>query len=185
MRALMLFMILVVCSCAPQSENYTALPSANNMQMAEDTVEKLVQLYPPASTRMLLPGTPADSYGQALEEKLRARGYAVQAGDIVADWLAALSSPVIETPVEEVPHSRKPVSKKASKATHKAAPVIAVEVTAQPTARATEVALHYLVDPIGEERYRLAIMADSRVLSRVYARADSRFGAAGAWSLKE
>jgi type IV secretion system protein TrbH len=48
-----------------------------NRTMAYDTVKRLVPLYPPASTRFNLAQATPDSYGTALVEFLRAKGYAI------------------------------------------------------------------------------------------------------------
>ena len=58
--------------------NFTeTLPATYSAQMADDTVNRLSALYPPADTRFTLQQQPLDPFGAALVGKLRERGYAV------------------------------------------------------------------------------------------------------------
>jgi hypothetical protein len=51
---------------------------ADDKKVVEDTVQKLVTLYPPALTRFSLRHPASDPFGTALVTSLRAKGYALQ-----------------------------------------------------------------------------------------------------------
>ena len=50
---------------------------AYNREIAEDSVKKLVALYPPATTRIDIKQATADDFGGKLVELLRVKGYAI------------------------------------------------------------------------------------------------------------
>jgi len=52
-------------------------PATLNERLATDTVKQLTVLYPPASTRFDLGQPTPDTYGSALVESLRIKGYAI------------------------------------------------------------------------------------------------------------
>jgi type IV secretion system protein TrbH len=71
--------LLVGCATTETVGNFVpaqTTPSLNRT-MAYDTVKQLVPLYPPASTRFNLGQPTPDSYGTALVEFLRAKGYSI------------------------------------------------------------------------------------------------------------
>ena len=91
----LLLLASILAGCVTQGTygkygNFTeTLPAAYSAQMADDTVNRLSALYPPANTRFTLQQQPLDPFGAALVGKLRERGYAVmepppQSGQIQA-----------------------------------------------------------------------------------------------------
>lgn len=59
------------------SEALLTTAPAESQVIARDVVKKLVTLYPPAKTRFDLQQTAADSFGLALVEQMRSKGYAL------------------------------------------------------------------------------------------------------------
>jgi hypothetical protein len=186
--AILILALATLTACAQQSVNHAGLSATANAELATDTVRKLEALYPPASTHILLSQATEDAYGEALEKKLRERGYALQSSDGL-DWLAASPgaqpAPAI-TPVQpSAPHTASGKPTKPSTITHQAVPVIPVTQTTPAAPEATNLSVGYLVDQLGSGLYRVTITADARVVSRVYTASKNHLAAAGAWSLKE
>jgi len=69
----------------------------NNAQLAEETVAKLVALYPPAKTKFQLKQESADPFGSVFVKGLRDRGYAVAEFDKNAKEAPPLSDAEILT----------------------------------------------------------------------------------------
>ena len=80
-HAPLLFLLAGLAGCAsikPYGNFLGANAPANlNERLAADTVNQLVTLYPPASTRFDLGQPTPDAYGSALVESLRIKGYAI------------------------------------------------------------------------------------------------------------
>lgn len=87
--------------------NFTeTLPATYTVQMADDTVNRLSALYPPANTRFTLQQQPVDPFGAALVGRLRERGYAImeplpQSGQIQVKG-SEVPQPVSETDLRYV-----------------------------------------------------------------------------------
>ena len=81
MRLSIMTLAMAAClsGCATQRPhgNFAGATAAYEDQMAEDAVQQLVALHPPAKTHLKLEQTPTDSYGAALVDKLRKAGYAL------------------------------------------------------------------------------------------------------------
>jgi Conjugal transfer protein TrbH len=180
MRALLAVLIpLLTTGCAPQSGNVAGAQDSQNQLMAEDSAQTIAKLYPAATTRIFLSQVSNDAYGTALEKRLRESGYAVQKNEGIDDWFAMIS-PAQSTPL---PPSKPELT--SSDATHQAVPVLPVTTGAQPIAEVTNVPVSYMIDHLDGGLYRLSITLDARQLSRVYAQSSKKFGAAGAWALRE
>ena len=73
--------MLTACASSPQTEmgNFVQTPVvAHEQKMVEDSVKKLLALYPPATTKFELQHIASDSFGVRLIESLRSKGYAIQ-----------------------------------------------------------------------------------------------------------
>lgn len=86
MRVLVAVLALVLAGCASHQQYgaFAEAPAGHRDVMAIDAVNQMAYLYPPASTRLSMVLEPTDSFGQALVDRLRLMGYAVQeapAGD--------------------------------------------------------------------------------------------------------
>ena len=83
MRKITFIVLLLVglSGCVTTQSKYgNFLPptsAAYNKTMAEDAVKQLLILYPPASTRFDLQQTTPDTFGIALVESMRVKGYAL------------------------------------------------------------------------------------------------------------
>ncbi len=75
---LVLYLVLNLQGCATLSEgNYSKAPDALNKTISTDTVNRLVSLYPPASTRFHIKQNVKDHFGLSLVESLRQKGYSI------------------------------------------------------------------------------------------------------------
>lgn len=76
-----LILTLAFCGCTTTTPYGNFVddpnPGLDQDKMAADVVTRLVTLYPPARTRLALHQSTPDRFGQALVDKLRARGYAL------------------------------------------------------------------------------------------------------------
>jgi len=80
MRFMILALLLAGCTTnSPLHYGNYLNPSAvaYNKEIAEDSVKKLVALYPPATTRIDIKQATADDFGGKLVELLRVKGYAI------------------------------------------------------------------------------------------------------------
>lgn len=71
---------LAGCTASPTPASYGNFAAANpaiEKKVADDAVERLVTLYPPAVTRFDLQHPAADPFGTSLVATLRVRGYAL------------------------------------------------------------------------------------------------------------
>lgn len=77
--ALILTLAFFGCTTTRPYGNFVHDPNAglDQEKIATDVVARLVTLYPPARTRLELDQPTPDRFGQALVDKLRARGYAL------------------------------------------------------------------------------------------------------------
>ncbi len=80
MRFMILALLLAGCTTtSPLHYGNYLNPSAvaYNREIAEDSVKKLVAIYPPATTRIDIKQATADDFGGKLVELLRVKGYAI------------------------------------------------------------------------------------------------------------
>lgn len=70
-------LILAGCATAPYGNFVKDTEGLNQQKIADDTVNKIIELYPPAKTRFELQQPTPDSFGLALIRGLRDRGYAI------------------------------------------------------------------------------------------------------------
>ncbi|MFL6633912.1 MAG: conjugal transfer protein TrbH [Massilia sp.] len=78
---LALLAFLAGCAAAPKPAGYGSFVTASDaidMKMVDDTVKKLVTLYPPANTRFEVQHSATDPFGTSLVATLREQGYALQ-----------------------------------------------------------------------------------------------------------
>ena len=78
---LVLLAALAGCAATPKPVGYGRFAMASNAidkKMVDDTVKKLVTLYPPAGTRFELQHGATDPFGTSLVATLREQGYALQ-----------------------------------------------------------------------------------------------------------
>jgi len=161
---------LVGCASAPPSPygNFVPLMShANDIKIADDVVQKLVGLYPPASTRFDLQHANTDLFGTYLVETMRTKGYAVQ--EINPEPKASVAADNFSSDFSEV----KPESKKAD--------IIAVSSPSTPG-----FSLSYIVDQAKDsDLYRISLLVNQQSLSRVYQIKDDMIFPASPWIRKE
>lgn len=81
--SLLLASTLVITGCASNQRygDFTADGSTITQQfltdIVDDGLQQIVELYPPAHTRLALQNTPEDPFGLSLVNALRGRGYAI------------------------------------------------------------------------------------------------------------
>lgn len=82
---LILLMLLVInllgCTTIPHG-NFTKAPVGHNKTITNDTVKRLVNLYPPAHTRFHIKQSVKDPFGLSLIESLRQKGYSINESPI-------------------------------------------------------------------------------------------------------
>jgi hypothetical protein len=86
MKKLFIFMVFTIsmlnlAGCMTTYGNFTSASTSINQQMANDTANQLAMLYPPAQTRLNIKQSVSDSYGMALIQYLRLKGYAIDVVD--------------------------------------------------------------------------------------------------------
>lgn len=70
--------LIAITACTSPYGNYAKVTDRYNTQMADDTANELVALYPPASTHLVLLQPAGDAYGIRLVSTLRKSGYAIE-----------------------------------------------------------------------------------------------------------
>jgi hypothetical protein len=156
---LLLALTLSGCATALPYGNFLRdpMPETFHARLASDTVTHVLQLYPPANTRVTLQHPMDDPYGTTLVDTLRLKGYAVSEYRPEATW----SRQSLER--SEPPTPSRPVSPEA-----------------------TGVTLRYVLDgPFEAHLYRLTVLIGSQTLSRAYRVRNGGFTPAGAWVRKE
>ncbi len=126
-------------------------------RLAQDTVTKLLDLYPPATTRLVLKHPATDAYGTALTERLRQQGYALTEYRTIPTWVTPAPTRTDATVVEQ------PEDKDE-----------------------TGIPLRYVVDgPWDGRLYRVSVFVGRYTVSRVYTVEQQRMADGGAWAKGE
>lgn len=77
-RVLILLCSLNLLGCATVHQgNFTTAPVTLNKAIANDSINRLVSLYPPARTRFHIKQSVKDSFGVLFIESLRQKGYSI------------------------------------------------------------------------------------------------------------
>lgn len=71
------FFVLASCATSPYGNFLKNTVTLNQQQIASDTVQQLVTLYPPAKTSFRLEHSCSDQFGQSFVNNLRTQGYAL------------------------------------------------------------------------------------------------------------
>ena len=156
---LMLSVGLVLAGCvSPAPYGYLvkdAVPPPLLERLAQDTVTRMEDLYPPAHTRLAVTHPATDPYGRALIETLRQKGYGVIESRV--------NTRTTLTTREDRPASIEPV----------------VNTEAGIPFR------YVVDGPFEPHLYRLTVFIGNHSLSRVYRLDDQVLAQAGAWVRKE
>lgn len=167
----------LLSACASPYGNYTAISEAYNVHMADDAAQELSELYPPASTHLLISQPIPDAYGMGLVKKLRENGFAIENGDGVNSrasskdtTLSLASKPDLSKNHTDAPPS---VS------------VPILKIAGADNVQGSNRSIFYIVDQIEAGLYRVTIRIDSKILSRVYRSSSKGILPAGAWTRKE
>ncbi len=82
---LILLLTFNLLGCATvQQGSFTTTPVTLNKAITNDSVNRLVSLYPPARTRFYIKQSVKDSFGFSLIESLRQKGYSINESSIHA-----------------------------------------------------------------------------------------------------
>ena len=157
--ALMLWIGLGLAGCVgPAPYGYLvneAVPSPLLVRLAQETVTRMADLYPPAHTRLTLTHPATDPYGLALIKALRQKGYGVLE--------ARVTTRTTFTTREDRPASIEPVVNR-----DEGIPL-----------------RYVVDGPFEPRLYRLTVFIGNQSLSRVYRLDDQMLAQAGAWVRKE
>lgn len=167
---------LAGCASAPPSPYGNFVPynmtHDTDMKIIDDVVQKLVELYPPASTRFDLQHTNTDFFGTHLVETMRTKGYAVQE-------IKAAPKPTM-TPINSSSDIFSGVQAEPK-------PTVAV-VNSPPVVLSTPggLSLSYIMDQTKDsDLYRITLLINQQSLSRVYQLKDDTIFPASYWIRKE
>ncbi len=168
----------LLSACTSPYGNYTTISEAYNAQMADDAAQELSELYPPATTHLMVSQPTPDAYGVELVKKLREYGYAIENG-------ADVNSPVSTTDVFREVSSSKPDLSKNHTDAKPSVSVPVIKTAGADNVQAGNRSIFYIVDQIEAGLYRVTIRIDSKVLSRVYRGSSKGILPAGSWTRKE
>ncbi len=132
-----------------------AVPSQMPDQLAQDTVTRMEDLYPPAHTRLAVTHPATDAYGLALIEALRRKGYGVRESRVTTRTTITTREDR-SAPVEPVVHTEEGLPFR-----------------------------YVVDGPFEPRLYRLTVFIGSQSLSRVYRMDEQVIAQAGAWVRKE
>lgn len=132
-----------------------AVPSPLLERLAQDTVTRMEDLYPPAHTRLALTHPATDAYGLALIEALRQKGYGVLEARVTTRTTPSTRADM-QTPVEPAVNQDEGIPLR-----------------------------YVVDGPFEPRLYRLTVFIGSQSLSRVYRLDDQVLAQAGAWVRKE
>ena len=157
--ALVLWVGLLLTGCvSPAPYGYAVngtVPSPLLERLAQETVTRMEDLYPPAHTRLALTHPATDPYGLALIEALRQKGYGVI--ESRAPTRTTLTTRAdMQTPVEPVVNTEAGIPLR-----------------------------YVVDGPFEPRLYRLTVFIGSQSLSRVYHMDEQTMAQAGAWVRKE
>ncbi|MDR4470030.1 MAG: hypothetical protein MRJ68_17310 [Nitrospira sp.] len=157
--ALMLWVGLGLAGCvSPAPYGYLvneAVPSPLLERLAQETVTRMEDLYPPAHTRLALTHSATDPYGLALIEALRQKGYGVRESRVTTRTTSSTRADM-PRPIESV------VNK------DEGSPL-----------------RYVVDGPFEPNLYRLTVFIGNQSLSRVYRMDEEVLSQAGAWVRKE
>lgn len=124
-------------------------------RLAQDTVTRMEDLYPPAHTRLALTHPATDSYGLALIEALRQKGYGVRESHVNTQMTSSTRADM-QRPIEPVVNQDEGIPLR-----------------------------YVVDGPFEPRLYRLTVFIGSQSLSRVYRLDEQMLAHAGAWVRKE
>lgn len=75
--SLILLMILLSSCTTMRYGNFTAQAEGRNVYLAQDAVQQLIRIYPPAQNTFCLNQKVTDGYGRSLIQEMRKKGYGV------------------------------------------------------------------------------------------------------------
>ena len=157
--ALMLSVGLLLAGCVNTMPYGYAIngtvPSPLLERLAQETVTRLEDLYPPAHTRLALTHPATDAYGLALIEALRQKGYGVIESRVTTRTTLTTRADM-PTPGEPVVNTDEGIPLR-----------------------------YVVDGPFEPRLYRLTVFIGSQSLSRVYRLDDQVLAQAGAWVRKE
>jgi hypothetical protein len=157
--ALLLWVGLLLAGCvSPAPYGYMVngtVPSPLLERLAEDTVTRMADLYPPAHTRLALTHPATDAYGAALIEVLRQKGYGVLEARVTTRTTPSTRDDR-PTPVEPVVNHDEGIPLR-----------------------------YVVDGPFESRLYRLTVFIGNQSLSRVYRLDEQMLAQAGAWVRKE
>lgn len=158
MISLILAIINTGCTITPNYGNFTdSLPDNYNQRLVDDTVSQLIDIYPPAKTRLDLQQSTPDAFGSNLAKSLRAKGYALLEHH--------------DSTKEESSRTKKDSTGK-GKVSDSITPAF--------------LALRYTLDqPSNLNLYRIELQIGQQSLTRAYIVENQSLSPAGAWSRKE
>ncbi len=171
-----IFTLASLTACVSHYGNYAAIPEEYNAQLAADSANELVTLYPPASTQLVLVQSAEDPYGTELIGRLREQGYAVKE----ASQFSFRASPPPYCPSTNGAHSLSPRDK--YKPVTLTLPP-AEEKETVPVSN-SDTSFGYVVDQV-DEFYRVKLTVGSRILSRMYEISGTGVHPAGYWTQME
>lgn len=156
---LVLWIGLLIAGCvSPAPYGYLvkeAVPSPLLERLAQETVTRMEDLYPPAHTRLALTHPATDAYGLALIEALRQKGYGVMESRVTRGTTQSTRAEM-QTPGEPVVNQDEGIPLR-----------------------------YVVDGPFEPRLYRLTVFIGSQSLSRVYRLDEQTMAQAGAWVRKE
>ncbi|MDR4470292.1 MAG: hypothetical protein MRJ68_18670 [Nitrospira sp.] len=157
--ALMLWIGLGLAGCvSPAPYGYLvkeAVPPPLLERLAQETVTRMENLYPPAHTRLALTHSATDPYGLALIEALRQKGYGVMESRVNTQMTSSTRADM-QRPIEPVVNQDEGIPLR-----------------------------YVVDGPFEPRLYRLTVFIGSQSLSRVYRLDQQVIAQAGAWVRKE
>ena len=139
-------------------ENPTGL---NQQKIANDTIEQITSLYPPAKTRFEIKQATPDAFGTALVRGLRDKGYAL---------------------LEFDPETAKAAQRTSSRP-NESAPEVKVKT---PVQQGFGLPIYYVFDQFsGTNMYRVTVMVGNESITRPYAQENGTVVPMGYWVRKE
>lgn len=176
--ALLILMALGGCATQPPYGNFIPFKEARTVDqvtMANDALEQIEAMYPPAKTRFTTYQTTPDVFGQTLVQKLRVRGYEVHE-----------LAPVRERHQRSLGADRPNdvLEEQRGKGGEQDTPDLLR--VAEPVEGIAGHPLYYIVDRIvGQDEYRVTITIDEKTLTRPYIIENHQAYPVGYWVLKE
>lgn len=173
-----LVLVLNGCAVSKYGNFLSEESSVNQNLLADDVVQQLVEVYPPAKTKFEMQQVTDDIFGEALVKKMRQLGYAVTELDPEALRQHQYEGTRVEKDALER-KEKKPATDAANATVAKlAAEVNRLGMHTYP--------MHYVVDNAENfDMYRVIIMIGDQVLTRPYLYQNNKLIPAGYWTRKE